>query len=149
MKKLLLGLGLLAILALMVHADNPHGQTVVAEASFLNQTSSVGTTTLYTPANEGDYQVSMYLRARTTNINLSSNMDATLSWTDEFGTASGTLLGAGSLDGRLYNVGGSPNSPNQSIFLHSSAGNPIQFATTYTSGGGSDAFDIYVAVIKQ
>lgn len=146
MKRFLIVIGLMVAAAALSRADNPHGPTIVADTSFLSQTASIGTTTLFTPSADGNYEVLVYIRSHATIPTMVSTMDATLSWTDEVGALSASMVGAGANDGRLSNAGGNPN---QTVFIRATSGNPIQFSSTYTSGAGSDAFDVYVVVVKE
>lgn len=141
MKRLLLALGLLMVLVMWVHADNPHGPSVVASVSYINQASSISTTTLYTPSSDGDFLVMIYGNAQTSSNLSNSSIDFHLLWTDDQRTEDvRTAIGPGGT-GTLYS--------NPSIVVHATSGNPIQISGIYSPGTSNLSYNIFVTVIKE
>lgn len=139
MKKLLLSLSLLAVLAMLVHADNPHGPTVVATVSLLNQSASSGAVTLYTPTTDGDFAI--YLNCYASSNIGNSDFRTNFLWTDELQAET---------DIRITGPGGTGTGfKNDLVLLRATAGNPIQYSTTYNAGTSNLHYNLYLTVVKQ
>lgn len=110
----------------------PYTPMIVAKQSFVNQTTNVGTTTIYTPTEDGDYEVSVYAAQ---DSSLSGGATITLSWTDEYSACSVTL-------DTNHNV--------PALFeetLHIPSGNAIQIAIAYS--GATYPYSAYFTVTKK
>lgn len=139
MKKLLS----VALVALLTTAcfpcDLPSVPIVVAKQSATNQTSSIGSTTLITPSEDGDYVVQCYAVLGTTG-GFDGDAAVAFSWTDEYRSNAATSV----CDAN----GGAHFSSNQKV-IHVASGNPISFSVTYGTGGGNTPYDVFITVVKE
>lgn len=75
-------LAILVLTAVMLLAVSaPFGPTVVAKYSATGQTNSIGTTTLYTPSEDGDYDAEVYISADSSNNGSASFY---IAWNDAY-----------------------------------------------------------------
>jgi len=133
-------LALVATVAVKANSKVPYAPTVVAKVSYAGLSSSIGTTTLYTPKADGDYQVVVYATA-TTAPGGDSQLRVTTSWTDDSLSESTTL----------YCGPGGTSIPWASSLtaIHSKSGDPIQFSSAYIAGTSGLTYDLYLTVIKE
>lgn len=139
MKKILMILGALVIVAMFAVADDtPYGPTIVAKVALTGQTSSVGSTTIYTPAVDGDYHLSCYIVAN----GLGQGQDEiAFQWTDEIQSESGSCA---------TNSSGSGISSRNESTIHVAAGTPIKYSSTVSfTFGTAAAFDAFIVVVKE
>jgi hypothetical protein len=111
---------------------------IVSKQSFINQTSSIGTTALFTPAVDGDYRISLYVSGYVVACNSGASTLAPhvhLDWTDDLKSNSNTFD---------LSVGNHCAWDSiQGFIIHATAGNPINVSTTVFS---SDAGNYYFTV---
>ena len=140
---ILLAAMLLGTVALWnVRAENPHGPSVVATVS-TSVSSSVGTTTLYTPASDGDYELKVYIIAPPGG----SNLHLYVNWTDEFVNHqfSNNVL-TGNQD-TTFTYGSSMTS--FPIVLHLKGGDNITYRWDYTASPSPVSFDVFLTLVKE
>lgn len=136
-------IAVLLIIGLLIvpsKADNPHGPSVVATASYHGYSSSVGTTTLYTPSVDGMYLVLMYGRVRSGG---DTTVAFTTYWTDTWSAQNTSSNYSTSGGGGVYQDQVPP------IPMFVTSGNPIQFSTLYSGNTSMSAYDVDVVVIKE
>ena len=112
--------------------------SIVAKQSWLNQTSALGTTTVYTPAAAGLFRVSAYVELRNTT---DASVSSFLSWTDDYLTQSTKSLG----NSAPTIAGGWSITGDSAIRAFRSGASAIQVSTTTA---GATHYDLYV-VIEQ
>jgi hypothetical protein len=144
-------LAVICILFVAGFSDDPVGTVTINRVSFLNQTNNIATTNLATPANDGDYEVVVYMTAHNPS-SLVSGMLPNVSWTDEIGNQSNILR----LPSYTFGAGnGSGYECSCSVWsfvypIHVAGGNPIQFSAQYDAGTGTpNAFDVFVTLKKD
>lgn len=113
----------------------PYVPMVVAKESFIGLTADLATTTIFTPSEDGDYEIAIY---GVVNPLASANMDPAATWTDEYGTYTRGFAGA-TTGTAGYSQG----------TVHAISGNPIQVSTTYGGSGNLYSYDLYVTVMKK
>ena len=122
-----------SIPAIEIGAVDVEVAAIVAKQSFLNRTSSLTATTVYTPAASGLYRVSVYIETSST----AASAMVTVLYTDDYRFQQPTF--AQSSSGQ-YQAGGAM-SPVASI--RATSGNPIQVSAGFS---GTGHFDVYVVV---
>jgi hypothetical protein len=122
-----------------------HAPVVVAEREFKGQTTSIPVTTLFTPACDCMFRISVYQEQPDVEntLDLGPLTQAPyLSWTDDFSQyQSAILTGSGLIPAEL----GKPAYYTHQIIVHSAANQPIQFNALEDPRDHS-AFDMYVVV---
>ncbi|MGA8152754.1 MAG: IPT/TIG domain-containing protein [Terriglobales bacterium] len=111
--------------------------TIVAQVALTDVSSDIGTTTLYTPKADGDYQLVVYEVASAQNGN--SELFTTISWAND-------------LQSENMQCGpGGTSSPwtNSVTAIHAEGGDPIQFSARYAGGTSDLTYNIYLTVIKE
>lgn len=101
---------------------------VVATASFTNQSSALGTTTLFTPTADGQYRVNIYISKRSG----AGFIIGTLGWTDD----AGAQTNADQIQ--------APGPGCYTRYLKAKANDAITIATSYS--GGTPTYDLYTCV---
>jgi hypothetical protein len=96
--------------------------------SFISQTGTLADTTLFTPATDGDFLVSVYME----DITGTASVQTTLKWTDDIGAQSITQVSAGSV--------------SQVKSIHAIAGQPVTIGAT--DFGGSQTYNIFVVAVQ-
>ncbi len=116
----------------------PYAPQVVAKLALTSQTAVLPLTTVYTPAVEGDYQVSVYFTA-TTTTSYPPGADGSISWTDTRAQTDHSEIDSGWGSTSTF-----------SVCPHLPAGSPIQVQIgTYNDGGDpSFAYDLFVTVVQ-
>ena len=104
---------------------------IVAKVSLKNQTSSIPLTTIYTPASDGEFLVSVYL----TDTSVTGSAGVVVQWTDEMGT---------------WQSGPSNGGPQQrgTFMIHAIAGQPIQYFVDY-SDSHSVPYNLFITVVQE
>lgn len=105
---------------------------IVASQTFLLQTSSLSSTTIYTPAAAALLRVSYYIESSVTGQDVTLG----LTWTDNYQTQSNTV--ANSNESQKFNLGSNPVS-----VIHSAASQPIAITASFS---GSGSYNVYVTV---
>lgn len=80
---------------------------IVAKGRLRNQTAPIATTTIFTPAQDGLYRLSIYATITTSDPNSQSQWDVNLGWTDDTSSAqvaNTVLLGNGYIHGEFLHV---------------------------------------------
>lgn len=114
----------------------PFTPVVVGKQNF-SLTSNLSATTLYTPSEDGDFEVTLYASQDPT---LNGSADVKLSWVDDFNTYSTKTL--------LSTNSGQPSYWQET--LHVTSGNPIQISAAYSLQGGSALpVNVYATVTKK
>lgn len=108
----------------------PFAPIVVAKMSFLGQTSTIATTTIYTPSAEGDFVV--YISADSSGVTGAGQIQTY--WTTDNGAGGATLDFPG---------GSTCCSRFQVSTFHSAASEPIQIEVT---SAPDDSYNLYVTV---
>jgi len=135
MKKLVAVAAIAALAMIGIAACVPFGPTIVAKNSYIMQTSSTGTVTLYTPSEDGDYVISAY------GVDgPDGTIETTLKfyWTDDYFSSNQDVM---DLSG--YSYGSIAKS------IHVTSGNPIQFSLAYYCSTCSSSYDLVVTLTKQ
>lgn len=114
----------------------PYAPQVVAKSSFTDQTANIATTTVFTPTVDGDYLISCYVTMSTSATE--GSIQATFSWTDEYGAVGSWSPSAG--------PDADPTGGVVAI-AHVPSGNPITVKTEYFSGATSP-YDVFVTVTQ-
>lgn len=115
--------------AIAVRGSRPSTPIIVAKQSFLAQSAAVPITTVFTPAVEGDFRLSLYI----VGTSGTGSACGVFAWTDESSTES-VDFGCGAAG---------PNSAAHSTSpIHATASNPIQFSTFINGTVTYDAFVI-------
>ena len=102
------------------------------------QTASIVTTTLFTPAADGTYQVNVYCSC--TTIGTAGTVTPTIGWRDDSTTQSLNLSSVGLTVQGTY--------VQQSIFVKCKSGQPITYATTVAGATGSPQYSMYFNIIN-
>lgn len=104
---------------------------IIAKQSWLNQTASLSATTVFTPSEDGDYRVNVYMTADTSSP---PGWSPTLYWTDEYGSREEGLQDTGPFASYV-------------VIIHAVSGQPIQVSV----GGGSNPpqYDLFVTVVQE
>ena len=133
-------LALVATLAVRATPSAPIVPIVVAKVSYTGLESQIGTTTLYTPKSDGDYQVVVYATASSAPGG-NSQLTVTTSWTDDSLSESTPL----------YCGPGGTGIPWASSItaIHAKGGAPIQFSAAYSAGTSGLTYDLYLTVIRD
>lgn len=105
--------------------------SIVAKQSFVSQTSSLGSTTIFTPSADGLFRISAYLERSSASF-----VSCTASWTDDY-TSRSAIVAEVDSNGFQAGVG--------TIAIRAKSGDAISVSTSYA---GTDAYDLYV-VIEQ
>lgn len=128
MNKIFASFLVVAALSSLLLAQNPHKKNatvVIARKSFRNQVGPIPTTTLFTPASNGDFRVSVYLESGTITAPFPNNQIwVNAIWTDDF--AQQCIAEGGFLSSGKYTQG--------STVIHGIANKPIVI-----NGGGPGA----------
>jgi hypothetical protein len=143
MKKLIsLGSILLCSCVAMLMAENPSTirrlPSVVAQRSFIGQTTAIPPTTLFTPCSKGIYRVTVSIEQ--SNTAGGYGPEAFLSWTGDFASYQEQVNG-----GNVYSGKAAANSFE--LTIHSAAGQPIQL-NTVVNANEQGTYNLYVVVEK-
>lgn len=132
-------------------ASVPCAPITVAEQSFLTQTASIGSTTLYTPDSDGNFRVSVY-SSSTKSMGSSVGMCPFLSWTDDTQAHTAQSLVQNDGEGACLNSGGSGSDAaiygHAIWFIHALSGQAISISTSVGSVPASTSYNMYVEVEK-
>lgn len=107
----------------------------VLKQSFLNQSSGISATTLFTPSADADVRVSVYSEVDTTSGDL--NVVPHINWDDNYRSNQATVG-----DGP-----GSSSGPNTEIVIHAKAGQPVTLDVALIRSVGSQTYNLYVTAI--
>lgn len=113
---------------------------IVSTVSLLNQTSNIGSTTLYTAVNSGTYRVSVYQIDVQSAI--AGTLGTTISWTDESNAAQ-TLKPAADVNVALLH-----GFSQGSIFIDVKAGSAIKYTTSLSGVTGSPLYNLMISTEK-
>lgn len=100
--------------------------------SFVGYTDSLPTTTLFTPSEDSDYTLFIFIE----NLGTNGGFTGTLSWTDNAGTNSVSISGS------AIHSGFAP------VTIHALAGIPVTFSTAYFPGTDS-SYNVFFTTIGQ
>lgn len=131
---------LLALVGVGAQAQSATAVTRVARATYTGQTASISTTTLFTPAADGDYLVEIYdvLEASASE---ESDAQVFVSWNDGIRTETWGQCDAN--NGALF-----AHPTECHVIIHATSENPIQFSVTYGTID-STPYDLYINVLKM
>jgi hypothetical protein len=124
----------------------PTGQTspvIVARGALRNQTATIPTTTVFTPKDDGLYQLTVYADITQSNPASQSYWNFTPAWADDTGvqTDNGVLWGNGASYGPFYSsnsyLGGTM------IPFEAKAGMPITYTVTQTGPPDGSVYALY------
>jgi len=139
MKRLIYILAIMAMAIIALAVSAPFGPTVVAKYAATGQTASIGSTTLFTPSEDGDYELSIYISSDSNN---GGNASVFVIWVDENRSHN---FNSASVSGSMGNETGSA-----ATVIHATAGNPIQFSISYSAGTPpSIAYDVFITLVKK
>ncbi|SRR6266478_6369073 len=120
--------------------SNPHivVPQIVADQSFLNQTAAIPQTSILPASATGEYRISFY--GATANTSVSSAVNVTLFWTDEFGVHNNkqSLVAPVNIGNPITYLAG------VNFFVHALIGTDLAFSTELTLG--SITYDLYLKV---
>lgn len=145
MKRLLLVFGLLAVLVLMAHADNPHGPVVVADVLFAGQTASIGSTTLVSPSVDTGYIICYDLGMVDGFTDPQDNASVTVHvvYTDTLGNSRDFTFSGNTGDVAQGAVNGSLN------YFVVKGGTTATFSAVYQAGPHNATYNLSLKMVKQ
>jgi len=114
------------------------GDHTTASAALTAQTASIGSTTIFTPASDGIYQISVY--TSTTTAGSSGTEVTTIGWKDDTTTQSVSLAAI-----QLSTQG---SYAQQMLVAKCKSGQPITYSTVVAGSGGSPQYALYVNVVN-
>jgi hypothetical protein len=149
---LLVAFGLVAARSTGLPASNPTSPVIVVKRRLVNQTAPIPTTTIFTPAHDGVYRLSVYATITKADPSSQSWWYYTLAWTDDAGpenpSANPIFNGNGASLGQFSNsfigwpMGGS------STTIEAKAGTPITYTMGQSGGPDNSAYSLYY-VLEQ
>jgi|SRR6267378_2120630 len=111
----------------------PEGAVVVAERSFLSQTTGFSPTTIFTPTEDGEFIIGIFLEGDATN---GGPLQASYSYTNDNGSAGDNT----------ETINGGPGYKSLFQFFHAVSGQPIQVHVSSFSGTAS--YNLFVSLIS-
>lgn len=117
---------------------------IVAKQSYLAQTASLPTTTVFTPTEDGEYRLAYYQTVSTPGAGLTGSLAFHVAWTDEYHANAMSWGATGALQAYGVSLAG-----GMMAVLHAVAGQPIEFTATWSSTDPSQTYDLFVTVVKE
>jgi hypothetical protein len=143
---LLVAFGLVAARSTGSPAPTPSSPVIVKKVILANQTAPIPTTTLFTPASNGLFRVSIYMTQVVPTQRNNGYWLYNLDWTDDAGPESGATQPIMQMyDGQMppQAWGTFDTSPGNVVILEGVAGKPVTFSISLsgtTSGGTYSAY---------
>ncbi len=106
-------------------------------ANLLAQTASISATTLFTPSADGLYQVSVYANVTTTDP--TATMSVTITWTDDSGAQSSTVISGLAFATTAYSPA--------TLVIKAKASTAVQYSTSLTGATGSPQYTLIMSGI--
>ena len=113
---------------------------VVGNLDLYTQTTSLSTTTLYTPSVAGFYWIPAAILGRSPTG--TTTMAMTFSWTQS-GLPMSTVYSL------VLNLGGHNGAAGDGAVLYSDAGTPITVSTVWSPGGAGDNYDLHIRTLAM
>jgi hypothetical protein len=111
-----------------------------AAVNLTAQIATIGTTTLFTPATDGVYQISVYTSTTTAGTPATDTLTVTVGWKDDTTTQALALSAI-----QLGTLGAYTQ---QTIIAKCKASQPITYAAAMTGTAGSPQYALYVSVMN-
>ncbi len=107
---------------------------IVANESFLNQTSAISPTSIFTPDADGNYRISAYIDFPSNALGVGTEIDASITFTDDFGS-------------RQFDIEGTPGGSGSAVrTARLTASNPVQVSTAYTGSPSPNNYNLFIVV---
>jgi hypothetical protein len=119
---------------------------IVAKAKLKNQSAAIPTTTIYTPAQDGLYRLSVYATMTTNNEFSQSQWQYGIAWTDDDGAQSTPYLlyQGGNVLGQFWSAGDQINPMGGEVLsFEAKAGTPITHNMTQNGPPDGTLYSLY------
>jgi hypothetical protein len=146
---LLVAFGLVAAHSTGLPASSPTSPVIVVKRRLVNQTAPIPTTTIFTPAHDGVYRLSVYATLTKLDPSSQSTWNLNAAWTDDAGSE---------LSGLGFQYGGGPIGQfcgpegyllgGVATTIEAKAGTPITYDMEQTGPLDSSAYSLYY-VLEQ
>lgn len=125
--------------SIIIQSSTTQLPLVVNNTGLINQVSSIGQSTIYTPKTDGVYLITLYQTI--TSVGTAGTLSNNIYWTDDWSAKS--TVGASSLS-----LTSSNSFSNGINYIQAKGGTPIQFSTSLNGALGSPQYSIYLTVEK-
>ena len=146
-KNLFIALLLVAFAPVTAHSANPTSPVIVVKRRLINQTAPIPTTTIFTPAHDGVYRLSVYATLTKFDPNSQSNWQLNVNWTDDAGPELGwnVTWQSGSTVGQFY---ADTTSGGAVSIIEAKAGTSITYTMEQMGPPDNSAYSLYY-VLEQ